>query len=84
MIPQLSAGNYQITIQDLNDCSIIESATIQSSSDLYLNLGSDTEIILGDSVQINAETNFDVAQYIWNPEEIFKLSELPRSNCKTF
>ncbi len=68
-IPFLSSGNYELFIQDINDCAISQNLVIQAPVSYFVNLGNDIEIVLGDSVQLNAEADFEVAEIFWNPEE---------------
>ncbi len=68
-IPFLPSGDYELIVQDINDCATSQNLFIQEPVAHFVNLGSDVEIVLGESVQLNAEANFEVAEIFWTPEE---------------
>ena len=68
-IPFLPSGNYNLIVQDVNDCSTTESLIIEAPVSHFVDLGPDQEIILGDSIRLLADTNFDVSQIVWDPIE---------------
>ena len=63
--PLDSTGMYKLTIRDENLCSINLEVMIQDSESLSMDLGPDQYIQLGDSVLLEATTNFDPTEWEW-------------------
>lgn len=63
----LPSGDYQVSIRDANDCEIIQSINIPTPVELEVSLGEDELIRLGDSVQLQALTNVDQVDVVWDP-----------------
>ena len=61
----LSADNYEITTQDANGCTIVESTIINDPPILEVELGEPQTLKLGNSIQLTAITNLPVT-YQWN------------------
>ena len=61
----VSIGNHEIAIQDINGCIIQENVTINQAEQLLVSIGDDQEIELGEPVDLFAQTTYDVDQYIW-------------------
>ena len=55
--PNLAAGNYIIDVVDANGCSNQASISILDPEELSLDLGPDTLIYFGDTIQLNAMLN---------------------------
>lgn len=73
----LVPGAYTITVRDINDCEVVQSVTLPESIPLFLNLGADTTIRLGESFQIRGQANLAAITRIdWAPE-----SGLDCTNC---
>lgn len=66
-IPDLSAGSYNLIIQDDNDCSVTQPVAISAPSELIVDLGPDETIQLGDSIKLEALLNFVPASWRWTP-----------------
>jgi gliding motility-associated-like protein len=69
VIGNLSAGLYNLQLQDDNDCTTEISLTVPAPVELLLDLGEDRTIRLGDSLLLNPIVNFDVAQFQWSPAD---------------
>ena len=69
-LPALASGNYELTIQDVNDCAVTESVLIDFPNENQVNLGDDITINLGETIQLNAVVNFDVFSILWNRPDI--------------
>ncbi|MEL6864896.1 MAG: gliding motility-associated C-terminal domain-containing protein [Bacteroidota bacterium] len=55
-IPRLSAGTYDLMVEDLNGCQVFEdNILVQDPDEIRLNLGEDQTITLGDSVRLIAQ-----------------------------
>lgn len=69
----LGAGVYSLAVQDDAGCEIEEEIIINEGFDLFLDLGADQSILLGEEISINALTNVpesEIATLIWSPENI--------------
>ena len=62
----LDAGNYNIIIQDVNDCSSEFEIVVPTPIENRVDLGPDEELILGDSTELSAILNFIADTIIWN------------------
>jgi gliding motility-associated-like protein len=63
----LSAGEYNVIVQDVNGCEYEETLYLGDGNDLLLDLGEDIFIDLGESADVNAYINLD-------PEELVSIS----------
>ena len=68
----LSAGAYEIAVQDANGCEYDQTVTVTDGPELLLELGPDTTIHLGDSIRLTAFTNAasDSLVWTWTPQEL--------------
>ncbi|MEM8907682.1 MAG: gliding motility-associated C-terminal domain-containing protein, partial [Bacteroidota bacterium] len=64
-LPFLEAGNYRLSVQDVNDCSNAFEVNIPTPLQYTLDLGPDTTLILGDSVELLATLNFQPDSIAW-------------------
>ena len=67
-IPDLSAGAYNLIIQDDNDCSVSQPVAISAPVELMVELGPDETIQLGDSIRLEALLNFEPISWRWTPQ----------------
>ena len=71
----LEAGTYEVSVQDGNGCIITEDVVVQQADELIIDLGADTSITLGNTVTLEAFTNYpdldllDTATLLWDPLE---------------
>lgn len=66
--PNLSPGTFDVNVRDDSGCFWQETLTIVDPTDLFLDLGDDETIRLGESVQIDPITNlFEPATIEWSP-----------------
>ena len=65
----LSPGNYQILVEDLNGCQSIEDISIAETQSLFVNLGEDQTLNLGQIFEVNIETNAINPTIQWSPQE---------------
>lgn len=73
----LAPGNYNLTIQDANDCFVNSNLTIGGSGNLDFDLGPDFPIRLGDSTVIEADPSFEPSAITWiNAEGVTFLTPL--------
>ncbi|MEM7103489.1 MAG: Ig-like domain-containing protein [Bacteroidota bacterium] len=71
-------GNYQVTIQDINGCELVQQTTVSQSPELIVNLGADLTIELGDSLQLFPEVNSsDSLSYFWDPLNFLNCFDCP-------
>ena len=66
----LLAGTYGYTVNDANGCNDSSSATITEPQAVLINLAPDSVVLnLGQTVQLNASSNYDpTTTYQWTPE----------------
>ncbi len=67
----LTAGTQAFFVSDAAGCVKEYEATIEGPPDLAVSLGGDLTLNLGDSVLLEATTNFSGLTYIWEPAEQF-------------
>ena len=53
----LFGGNYEVTIQDANGCTFVESVLIEEPPLIVVDLGPDVELDLGQSIELEAFVN---------------------------
>ncbi|MEZ4990735.1 MAG: gliding motility-associated C-terminal domain-containing protein [Saprospiraceae bacterium] len=65
---QLEPGTYTLMIRDANGCEWEEEVTINTVSEIDVDLGPDLTILVGDSVQLEAQTSsLQIEEYHWEP-----------------
>ncbi|MBK9336058.1 MAG: gliding motility-associated C-terminal domain-containing protein [Lewinellaceae bacterium] len=68
LYPNLAAGNYTVTVADLNGCEAELQAAVTDPPLLTVNLGMDMAIYLGDSIQLEAVVGgTPVDTFTWTP-----------------
>jgi gliding motility-associated-like protein len=72
----LTAGDYNIYVEDSNGCIEIFEETVGEPDAIFVNLGSDKTIRLGESITLEAESNSSDLIYNWSP-----LDTLNCQNC---
>ena len=67
--PNLTSGNYNLTVQDLEGCTLEKSFTISEPDSIWLNIPVDSVFIgMGDSIMIRTNHNIDMPDVFWTPE----------------
>jgi len=61
----VTAGNYTVTVKDVNNCSTTTNTTVGLSNNLTFTKGNDTTICEGTSAQLYLTSN--ATQYLWTP-----------------
>lgn len=67
---KLPPGTYNLKIVDINGCQSVQDITITEPDKIYLELGSDVSVELGDSIEIDPFINIPLNQIdtiIWTP-----------------
>lgn len=68
---QLAQGEYTVSLLDANECVIDTVVSIEAPEQLWVSLGDDIEIQLGESATVTAEIvnddNVPVASWAWSP-----------------
>ena len=67
VLNDLSAGAYQVVIQDSNGELYFLNIVIPSKAQPILDLGPDIQLDLGESIMLAASANFLIAQILWQP-----------------
>jgi hypothetical protein len=64
----LSAGNYTISLEDANGCTLTENTSIDNAVEVLVSLGDDVTLIYGDSLKLVGVTNSSIIDtFIWSP-----------------
>jgi gliding motility-associated-like protein len=66
----LAAGAYRATIRDAAGCEIALDAIVQGPPDIYVDLGQDLILPLGDSTNLYAVTNSENAAFDWSHDPL--------------
>lgn len=61
-------GNYKVTVKDALGCTAAASVFVDSVFNMFLDLGKDSTICVGQSVQIQPNTNLQTTVYAWSPK----------------
>jgi len=67
-IPMLVPGTYEMNIQDLDGCELKTLIVIEPAAPVFLELGDDQTIVLGDSIQLLPISPSLIDTYDWNGE----------------
>ncbi len=73
MLASLGAGVYNLSVLDEAGCEVEQEITVYEGFDLYMNLGEDQSMLLGESISINALVNVpesEIVSLTWAPEGI--------------
>ena len=62
----LFAGDYQLTIRDLNGCEVSLDTMLAEPNSISVELGNELEIFLGDSIELNPQVNLNNLTYDWS------------------
>lgn len=74
-ISNLSPGAYTLQVQDINDCQTELSLNLEAPPALFLDLGTDRKIKLGDSLLLEPVLNFKPENIEWSPQEYLEEPE---------
>ena len=77
----LSAGAYEIIVQSINGCESLTTAIVNDAIPVEVDLGSNTTLNLGQSVDLNTSVNIPLSKIdtiIWTPSD-----NLSCENCLT-
>ena len=66
---ELTAGTYNILIEDAVGCTFEESVELVDPEQFTIDLGADLLIDLGETVTINPTTNYPIRQFQWSPNQ---------------
>jgi len=61
-------GKYTVYIKDANGCKSTKIYEVPNVKKLELELGVDTTIHFGDSIQLHPTANFDIKSFVWTPK----------------
>ncbi|MCB0550993.1 MAG: gliding motility-associated C-terminal domain-containing protein, partial [Phaeodactylibacter sp.] len=73
----LSPGAYSLTVQDAEGCELEVDVTIPASDPLWVDLGPDQEIKLGDSLRLSFTTNAAIDEIIWDIDPSLSCTDCP-------
>jgi gliding motility-associated-like protein len=72
LFSQLSGGIYEVLVQDVNGCEFELDVQVPDGNDLWLDLGEDQTIELGDDTDVYALFNIpetEIEDFSWNDDE---------------
>ncbi len=69
ILSDLVPNVYQVSVQDVNDCTASTPVEILEPAALRIDLGSDQTIRFGDSLQLSPQLNFSPTVFSWRPVE---------------
>jgi gliding motility-associated-like protein len=78
----LEGGKYLISVKDQNGCSFRSTLSIPKTADLQLYLGPDVTLDYGDSIDLNAKTNFIIDKIKWNTKQFLSCNDCPNPTSK--
>jgi gliding motility-associated-like protein len=61
------AGNYTVTVKDVNACTATVNAVVDSVFSMYLDLGNDVTICAGETATLDPNTNSETSIYSYTP-----------------
>lgn len=70
IFPDLSAGDYLISIRDRYGCSFEEEIILEGPPPLIIDLGADWTVELGESIRIEPTSSDLVESYVWEPADL--------------
>ncbi len=76
---RLEGGTYEVTVYDDEGCSFTQEVTVDQPEEFMVSITTDqTEIQLGDSIDLRLVTNMDLDTFYWSPKEV-----VPCVDCET-
>lgn len=75
-IPFLGSGLYEISVLDENGCISATQITVPAPLQNTVELGDNIFLILGDSVLLTAQVNFDIDTASWSPMDYLNVHDL--------
>jgi gliding motility-associated-like protein len=66
-VRDMGVGEFRLRLRDANGCELEERGALDGAADLFVDLGADTVIRRGDSLQLNPRLNFQADSLVWSP-----------------
>ena len=66
----LAPADYTVTVEDANGCQTEQTINIPEPEDLFVDLGRDENLTLGDSILLQPDLNFTADSIVWEGENI--------------
>ena len=66
----LMAGTYQVAVEDIDGCEYEVSIILEENPELFIDLGADIEVEIGDSIELSVQINLPeeaIDTIIWRP-----------------
>lgn len=80
----LAAGEYTVTVQDANGCTLSQRTHIQEPPELRVDVGADLFINLSETAALEAITNFPVETYHWDGDFWENCQDCPDPSVRPF
>ena len=76
-IENLIPTDYQLFIQDENDCQLNEAINVPMPKEKVLKLGTNQTLVLGDNLTLNPIANFEISRYEWTSNSSINCKDCP-------
>ncbi|MCB0587814.1 MAG: gliding motility-associated C-terminal domain-containing protein, partial [Phaeodactylibacter sp.] len=80
----LSPGVYALAVQDAEGCGLEINLTVPAAEPIWVDLGPDQVIRLGDSLRLSFETNAVIDSIIWDFDESLDCTDCPEPVARPF
>ena len=66
----LGSGDYSLLITDHFNCTLEVPVVIEDPPPFVIDIGQDTAVNLGESLRLSANTNYEVSNFSWTPDDV--------------
>lgn len=73
----LASGEYELVIRDRWGCSTEYVIDLINPEAFFLSIGEDQDIILGEEITININSNYEIFSWLWSPDIYFSCQNCP-------
>lgn len=72
----LTEGAYEVLVQDAAGCEVLLNITVNGPPELFVDLGEDFEISLGETIELAALSNSNTLEFTWNHSDTVKIGDI--------
>ncbi len=80
----LPEGTYTLTVEDANGCKTDTTAILMSSTIPMVDLGDDLQIVLGDAITLEVESNISLENLLWSSTGELSCTDCPNPSVQPF
>ncbi len=84
LFENLSAGNYAVGIIDSRGCESIKEIFVEPAQQLLVSLPDDIDIVLGEEVMLDFESNFEPQYIMWSNSQGEDFADVEELNLRPF